>query len=105
MRGPNSANSWNWVNLSDPCNTITGWRYADTAPTEEKPQVALEPKLWIPKVGDVVTLKSGGSPMTLAYIGMDDQQKGVIYALIWSAPNGDVYNITIPANIEVLKPA
>lgn len=49
---------------------IIGWRYADE-PTPEP----LEPAPWTPKVGDVVTLKSGGPKMTV----MDIEENGEIW--------------------------
>ena len=42
---------------------VVGWRYADE-PTPEP----LEPEPWVPKVGDVVTLKSGGPKMTVGKV-------------------------------------
>ena len=42
---------------------IVGWRYADEPAPEP-----LEPEPWTPKVGDVVTLKSGSPDMTVTGI-------------------------------------
>ena len=47
---PVKAQSWNWMS-----GNFRGWRYADE-PT---------PEPWAPKVGNVVTLKSGGPKMTV----------------------------------------
>ena len=57
---------------------IAGWRYADE-PTPEP----LEPEPWTPKVGDVVTLKSGGPNMTVNY-----QESASVWDVVWISTDG-----------------
>jgi uncharacterized protein YodC (DUF2158 family) len=82
---PVRAESWNWRS-----GHFRGWRYADE-PTHDP----LEPEPWTPKVGDVVTLKSGGAKMTVVkladtesdlsaflcewFSAADEYHSGVIY--------------------------
>ena len=58
------AEDWNWNNNNNKFDII-GWRYAD------KPLVT-KPISWYLRVGDVVTLKSGGPKMTIRAFDRDD---------------------------------
>ena len=73
------AKQWDWKAV----NHVIGWRYAGEPESQQEPA-------WTPKVGDVVTLKSGGPKMTVTHADGDNiitahAHNTEIVTMAWSA--------------------